>query len=158
VCSRSCLAATSSLVLSAEWKAAYATLEDQQVCSVDRFGDKKPVACGNMTTLYSTVVASPATARLAHSCGLVINRRNEKLQHIAALHADIQTLTALRKLGLPVNDTVVLVVARTGRLDVLHHLFAQQRCPKPKALRQLCCSQWQHQHAQLAQSRAPASF
>jgi hypothetical protein len=54
---------------------------------------------------------------------------SDGLQLIAGLHADIETLTALRELGMPLNDTVVEAAALSGRFNILQHLLTEQRCP-----------------------------
>jgi hypothetical protein len=116
-----------------EWRAVYACLDDQQVCSLDVHGKKKVLMYGPKTTLYSAAVASPATARLACELGLQINT-NDSLQWIAGLHADAQTLTVLHELGMPLSDTLVNAVALTRRLDVLQHLLTEYQCPIPQSI------------------------
>ena len=73
------------------WKAAYAGAEDQQLrrASLDSHSTML-VTCGTESTLYSAVVAAPARARWAASCGLAMHK-NKKLQLVAGLHADIET-------------------------------------------------------------------
>jgi hypothetical protein len=61
-------------------------------------------------------------------------RKDAKLQHIAGLFADMETLLALRELGMPLSDDVVRAVAQSGRLDILQHLIREQQCPTPQAL------------------------
>jgi hypothetical protein len=116
------------------WKAAYAGTEDQQLrrASLDSHSTML-VTCGTESTLYSAVVASPARARWAASCGLAMHK-NKKLQLVAGLHADIETLAALLELGMPLSDTVVEAAALAGRLNMLQHLLTEQRCPVPKTL------------------------
>jgi hypothetical protein len=99
---------------------------DQQLCSMYIDENPNQVICGAKTTLYSAVVASPTTARLACSCGLDIHH-NYKLQVSAGLHADIQTLAALRELGMPLNGIVVEAVAQSGRLSVLQQLLTEEQ-------------------------------
>ena len=55
-----------------EWRAVYAGMTDQQVRMFNLFYPWLCATCGSTTTLYSTAVASPATARLAVSCGLSV--------------------------------------------------------------------------------------
>jgi hypothetical protein len=105
-------------------------MPDQQVCSLYIDENPKLVTCGAKTTFYSAVVASPATVRLASSCGLEIPY-NARLRVSAGLHADIQTLAALRELGMPLNGTVVEAVAQSGRLSVLQHLITEQQSRRP---------------------------
>jgi hypothetical protein len=47
------------------------------------------------------------------------------MQLAAGLHADIQTLSTLRELGMPLSDTLVIGAAVSGRLCILQHLLAQ---------------------------------
>jgi hypothetical protein len=104
-----------------EWAAAYASIAEQQVRSVSLYGNPKLVTCGAKTTLYSAAVASPATAELAFAYGLAIS--GNELQVIAGLHADVETLTVLQELGIPLNDRVGKAVALSGRMNVLQHLL-----------------------------------
>jgi hypothetical protein len=113
-----------------EWNAIYAGMADQQVYKVSLRGNSKLVTCGAKTTLYSAAVASPVTARWAHTCGLQFST-NHSLQMIAGLYANIPTLTTLRVLGMPLSHIVVSAAARFGRLTILQHLLAEQQCPKP---------------------------
>jgi hypothetical protein len=87
-----------------EWRAVYAGLKDFEVCTARLDDESKSVACGATTTLYSAAVASPPTAVLAGSCGILIN---ENLQLIAGLYADIETAVVLRELGMPLSDIVL---------------------------------------------------
>jgi hypothetical protein len=91
------------------------------------------VTCGSNITLCSAAVATPATARLAHSSRLAI-RENKQLHLIAGLHADIETLTALRELGMLLSKTLVEAVAFSGRLHILQHLLSEPHCPHPDTL------------------------
>jgi hypothetical protein len=115
-----------------EWKAVYAGMPDRQVRSIPLYGNNKTVACGTKATLFSAVIASPATALLASSCGLAIST-NDKLQLIAGLHADIETLSFLRELGMPLSETVN-AAALSGRLSILQQLLSEQQCPRPTNL------------------------
>jgi hypothetical protein len=119
-----------------EWKAVYAGVGGQEVCSFDEYGKKKLVNCGLKSTLYSAAVGSPATARLACEGGLQISTTKNSLQLIAGLHADIETLTVLRELGMPLSDTVVNAAALSGRVNVLQYLVKKQQCPVPEFLSQ----------------------
>jgi hypothetical protein len=112
-----------------EWRQCYASIGGQQVCGFSSYGDRKFVLCGLKTTLYSAAVASPATARLASSCGLEVGMDNKRLQLIAGLHADLETLTTLRELGMPLSENLIEAVALSGRLDILQHLITEQQCP-----------------------------
>jgi hypothetical protein len=47
----------------------------------------------------------------------------------AGLYADIETLVALRELGMPLSETVINAVALAGRLDILQHLLVEHQCP-----------------------------
>jgi hypothetical protein len=116
-----------------EWRAVCACMEDQQVCSLNTYGIKQVLACGPSTTLYSVAVSSPATARLACELGLQVDT-DHRVQRIAGLHADVQTLTVLFELGMPLNDTLVSAVALSGRLDVLQHLVTDHKCPIPQSI------------------------
>eukprot|EP00953_Heterococcus_sp_UTEX-ZZ885_P004279 2806-Heterococcus_DN1.PRE.1 len=91
------------------------------------------VAYDSASTLYSAAVASPSTARLAHSSGLAIGE-NKQLHLIAGLCADIETLTALRELGMLLSETLVTAVAFSGRLHILQHLLTEEQCPQPESL------------------------
>jgi hypothetical protein len=51
------------------------------------------------------------------------------MQMVAGLHADVETLTALLELGMPLTDAVVNAVALSGRLNILQHLFTKHHCP-----------------------------
>jgi hypothetical protein len=117
-----------------EWKAAYATLEDQQLCSVSLYDNDKLVTCCCKTTCYSAAVASPATARLAHSCGLSARYKDINLQVIVGLHADMQTLAALRELGMRFKSFVTDAAALSGRLDILQRLATNDECAGRRVL------------------------
>jgi hypothetical protein len=122
-----------------EWEALYAAIKAQQLRSetgrlynnYDEF-----VLCGTKTTLSSAAVATPATARLAVECGL--NLRSEgsgwKAQAVAGMHADMQTLTTLRELGMPLSKTFFEAVAVSGRLHILQQFLTDQHCPRPSDL------------------------
>jgi hypothetical protein len=116
-----------------EWRAVYAELADQQVHTFRLYGNSKRVTCGTKTTLFSAAVASPATARLACESGVQICI-NANVQVIAGGYADTQTLAALRELGMPLSESLVLAVALSGRLNVLKHLIIEQQCPTPNLL------------------------
>jgi hypothetical protein len=60
--------------------------------------------------------------------------QNVKLELIAGLHANVETLTELRELGMALSETLVKAVALAGRLNILQHLFAEQQCPRPTSL------------------------
>jgi hypothetical protein len=114
-----------------EWRDVYPEVEDQQVCSFDFYLKAGLVPCGSKTTPLSVVVASPATARLACEYGVQICTQRS-VQVNAGLYADIETLTVLRVLGMPLSEIVVKAVALSGRLSVLQHLLSQQQCPRPE--------------------------
>jgi hypothetical protein len=116
-----------------EWNVVYTCMDDQEVCRFSLYIKSFPAYCDSMTTLYSAAVASPATVRLACDCGLAI-AMNDKLQFIAGLRADEQTLTVLQQLGMPLSGTVVRACALSGRLHTLQHLITEKQCPIPKAL------------------------
>jgi hypothetical protein len=50
------------------------------------------------------------------------------------VYASIETLAALRELGMPLSYRVVLAVALSGRLSILQQLLSEQQCPKPSTL------------------------
>jgi hypothetical protein len=79
------------------------------------------------------VVASPERVRLARSCGLELHNK-ENLHIVAGLHADIETLAALRALGMPHSENVVNAAALSGRLGILQYLLKDQWCTKPRKL------------------------
>jgi hypothetical protein len=110
-----------------EWQALCAAMGEQNIYCIN---SKRLVNCATTTTLYSAAFATPATARLAQSCGLAISD-NKALQLTAGLVADIETLAVLRELGMPLSDTVVEAAALSGRLNILQHLLADQQCPRP---------------------------
>eukprot|EP00953_Heterococcus_sp_UTEX-ZZ885_P005570 3466-Heterococcus_DN1.PRE.1 len=85
------------------------------------------------TTLYRSVVASPERVRLVRSYGLELHNK-ENLHIVAGLHADIETLAALRAIGMPISENVVNAAALSGRLDILQYLVKDQRCAKPRNL------------------------
>jgi hypothetical protein len=116
-----------------EWEALCAGIADQQVRTFRLDCNSKLVTFGSNSTLYSAAVAPPATARLAHSCGLAISK-NEQLQVIAGAYADTLTLAALRELGMPLSERVVNAAAQSGRLGILQHLLLDRRCPVPSEL------------------------
>jgi hypothetical protein len=115
-----------------EWKAVYACMKDQQVCSLSMYGNKVVVVYGPKTTLHSAAVASTATARLACELGLQVT--SDSVQLMAGRHAGIQTLVVLLELGMPFSDTLVKAVALSGRLHVLQHLVTEQPCQVPELL------------------------
>jgi hypothetical protein len=119
-----------------EWEALYAGIKAQQLRSVvcRHNHTSKHVICGTKTTVYSAAVASPATARLAVEFGLEFcsKKSGRSVQIIAGLHADMQTLTSLRELGMPLSGVVVEAVALSGRL--LQQLMSEQLCPRPSEL------------------------
>jgi hypothetical protein len=130
-------------------------MAEKQLCSCNLRLNNKTVTCGTKTTLYSAAVASSATVRLAFYCGLDIFTQvyddNEFLHVVAGLHADAETLAVLHDRGMEFSDMLLKAVALSGRfcLTVL-----DQRAPVPDTQfdQPLCCSQRQHQHAQLAES------
>jgi hypothetical protein len=113
-----------------EWNAVYAGIEAHKVQCIVLYGSPKMVTFRAKTTLYSAAVASPAAVRLTLSCGLAISD-NKQLQLIAGVLAGIETLAALRELGMPLSERVVEGVALSGRINVLQHLLTEQQCPKP---------------------------
>jgi hypothetical protein len=117
-----------------EWQALYAGMEDQQVCSF-RDHNNQLVTCSSKTTLYSAAVALPETARMpvAVECGMRVVPWF-LLQRIAGLYADVQTIGALRGLGMQLGDDPVHAAARSGRLSILQHMLSEHKCPKPKDL------------------------
>jgi hypothetical protein len=122
-----------------EWKAVYASIADLPLRSSSSCNNNKPVVCGSRTTLYSAAVASPATARLAGSCGLPVHE-HYKVQVIARLHADMETLLTLCELGMLLSDTLVNAVASSGRLSIPQHLLTEQQCPNPPSLSEYAAS------------------
>jgi hypothetical protein len=118
-----------------EWKAVYARMRGMRVPSSSLYSKGKLVTCGPETTCYSAAVASPATAGLASSSGLRI-RGNRELKFIAGLHADMNTLTALRGLGMAPSSMLIMAVAQSGRLSVLQQLLSEQQCPQLPGLSQ----------------------
>jgi hypothetical protein len=106
---------------------------ETQLCSFSLYCRRPPVTCGIKSTLYSAAVASPATARLACECGLAI-RNNNRLQVMGGLLADLETLHALRQLGMPLFGDVVRAVAQSGRLHILQLLGIGQKFRIPRAL------------------------
>jgi hypothetical protein len=119
-----------------DWKEVYADMPDQQVCSVRLDSGNKLVACASKSTLYSAVVASPATVRLACECGLQPDCEPlwTPLSVSAGLHADVPTLITLCELGMPLSSRLVQAAALSGRLNILQHLMKQQQCPRLDAL------------------------
>jgi hypothetical protein len=113
-------------------------MPEQQVrsASVSMYDVNRLVTCNPKTTLCTAAVASPATARLAHECGLQVNcdPYNNPLQEVAGAHADIQTLATLRELGMVLTSCVVEGAAWSSRLNILQHLITEQHCPKPYTL------------------------
>jgi hypothetical protein len=116
-----------------EWRAVYAGIADQQMRLFNLYNFIGFETCGNTTTLFSAVVASPATVRLAHESGVQIST-NEKVQLMAGKHAYIKTLAALQELGMPLSQNLLQAAAVSGRLSILQHLISEQHCPKPRAL------------------------
>eukprot|EP00953_Heterococcus_sp_UTEX-ZZ885_P005571 3466-Heterococcus_DN1.PRE.2 len=116
-----------------EWCRVYTGIGDQQVRSCPLCTTRKHVTCATNSTLYSAVVSSPATARWASSCGLVLSE-NWKLHAIAGYYAHAQTLATLFELGMVLSESVVNATALSGRLDILQHIIAQQQCPRPEKL------------------------
>jgi hypothetical protein len=110
-------------------------LGKQREYRIDLYFCNKLVTYDSKTTLYRAAVASPETARHARSCGLRIHT-NYSLQVTAGLHADVQTLVALRKLGMLLNYTVMDAVALSGRLNILQSILSEQQCPAPDELPQ----------------------
>jgi hypothetical protein len=64
-------------------------------------------------TSYSAVFTSVSRVILAHKHGLAFNR-NEKLEHVAGLVADVPALRAARELGLALTDRVLIGAALSG--------------------------------------------
>jgi hypothetical protein len=120
-----------------EWRSVYAGLADQQKLCIDVQGHPaRWLRYGAKTTLFSAVVASPATVRLAAtgSAGPIGVCANDNLQQAAGLYADIDTLSSLRELGMPLGDILVRAAALSGRLKILQHLIVEQQCPKTDVL------------------------
>eukprot|EP00953_Heterococcus_sp_UTEX-ZZ885_P038818 19914-Heterococcus_DN1.PRE.1 len=104
-----------------EWEAVYAGLKDQRVLHLSIYDGRGWRTYGAKSTRYGAAVASPATAKLAFEGSLDLLK--DRLQCIAGLCADIQTLAALLELGMPLRSIVVKAVALSGRLSVLQHLL-----------------------------------
>jgi hypothetical protein len=117
-----------------DWQAVYAGMQQQQVCSLTSYEYRKLVTCDCKTTLYSAVLASPATVRLGNDCGLWLHAKNKQLQLIANQLADIETLTALQDLGMSLSQIAVQAAASSGRLNTLQHLLTEERCCVPCGL------------------------
>jgi hypothetical protein len=100
------------------------------VRSIDLHGNINLVTCGSKTTLCSAAVASPATARLLACDSGVIVSKNDQLQVIAGLHADMETLAVLRDLGMPLSYIVIKAVALAGRLSIMQQIFSEQLCAR----------------------------
>jgi hypothetical protein len=115
-----------------EWRAVYAGMADQEVRAFSLYDSTELVTYGSKTTLFSAAVASPARARLACECGLEITEIDVQL--IAGKYADIQTLAALRELGMPLSEHVAKAAAVSGRLTFLQHLLMDLQCPRPQFL------------------------
>jgi hypothetical protein len=113
-----------------EWEAVYAGMAAQRLCSFRLNESNTFVICDSKTTFCSATVATPATIRLAVSCGLVIST-NEQLQLIAGLHADIEILIVLRELGMLLHDTLFYAIALSGRFVVLQQVFAELPHSRP---------------------------
>eukprot|EP00953_Heterococcus_sp_UTEX-ZZ885_P039886 20415-Heterococcus_DN1.PRE.4 len=116
-----------------EWKAAHAGMADQRVHAFPLYDNINLVTCGTRTTLFSAAVASPATARLAYESGVQVGT-DKRVQVIAGGHADIQTLAALKELGMPLSESVVEAAALSRRLNILQHLLIEQQRPRPQLL------------------------
>jgi hypothetical protein len=116
-----------------EWQGLYVGTKDRQFKVHSLWDTLKFKTCDFKTTFWSVVVASPATVRLACACGLQV-RNKTKLQWIAGLFADAQTLATLRELGMPLTSDVIQGVAKSGRLNILQHLLLDQQCPRPHDL------------------------
>jgi hypothetical protein len=112
-----------------EWKALYAGIGVKKVRCIN---GARLAKCAANTTLYSAAVAAPAIASLARSCGLEISENN-KLQHIAGMLADVETLATLRELDMPLNKRLVDAVAESGRLGILQQLLSEQHARDPLA-------------------------
>jgi hypothetical protein len=120
-----------------EWQVVYAGMADPNVCCFDIEGYLRPwKACNSTTTMYSAVVASPATVRLAHQCGLNFKDGSGNLQLSAGVQADLCTLAELCKLGMPFGAVLVKATAFSGRVHILQYLILQQQCPIPSGLSQ----------------------
>jgi hypothetical protein len=117
-----------------EWEAVYADMGEQHICSFCLLMYNKPVPCGSKMTLYSAAVASPATATLGSSCGLIAKGGKHNLQLAAGLLASTETLAALCELGMPLSDAVVNMAALSGRLNILQQLLSEQQCPRPSTI------------------------
>jgi hypothetical protein len=125
-----------------EWATIYASTAAKQVRSFTLHGISRLVTCGAKTTLYSAAIVSPAAARLACECGLAnMLSHNSRLQVAAGLHADIQTLTALRELGMPLSASrsrvtsvslccidvhATMLLRQTIRTEIARHM--SRRC------------------------------
>jgi hypothetical protein len=59
---------------------------------------------------------------------------NRILQLAVGALADIETLAALRELGMPLSKAVVRAAALSGRLHILQHLLAELDCPRPRTI------------------------
>jgi hypothetical protein len=97
--------------------------------SVCSNGSTKLVTYGSKATIYSAAVASPATAKLACDAGIATSK-NDKLQLVAGLRADTDTLTVLQEPGMPLSLTVIKAVALAGRLSVMQQLLPAEQCPR----------------------------
>jgi hypothetical protein len=118
-----------------EWNVVYAGTEEQDVFCLSVNGSRDFwQSYGPKSTLFSAAVASPATIRLIYDCELHLYAEDVQLQLVAGLHADLQSLAALRELGMPLSKTVVKAVALSGRLNILQHLLSDHQCVRPNTL------------------------
>jgi hypothetical protein len=84
-------------------------------------------------TAFRAAFASASRLRLAHECGLQLDREDHlhRLQTAAGRYADIKTLMAAHALGLDFNKYVLRGAARGNRLASLKWLCRHQKCPLP---------------------------
>jgi hypothetical protein len=112
------------------WQESYSAVEAANVAVVARDGRTISFDCTSHMTFLSLAFTSPAAVRWAHRCGLRL--RATACANIAGRYADISTLAAAHKLGLPWSATLLNSVALWQRLDVLKWLHIDRGVPLPQ--------------------------
>jgi hypothetical protein len=111
--------------VNSDWKACF-----DMLASANQLGSRKWHHHTSLCTSHQAVFASASTVSLAHDSGFLLNG-DHYLQRCAGEYANISTLEAAHKLGLPFSPELMRGAASGRCLAKLQWLHTEQRCPLP---------------------------
>jgi hypothetical protein len=113
-----------------------------EVVYLDAHLEWKAELCTAKSTLLTAAFTSAFTLKLAVAYGLPIRAiSNRRLQHIAGKRSSLSTLQVAHKLKLPLTHHVTIGVARSGCVEKLEWLYAEQRKYLPVDIRTAAISE-----------------